>query len=1013
MICLLVGALCALSGRSQAVLSGILNQYTAVESIDACRHGVIVSSATGFQVGGQVILIQMQGATISTDNSSAFGDITSLASAGLYEQLVIRSIEGNLITFEHELLNTYQLSGGVQLVSMPVFEEAVVRGEVQAKPWDGVTGGVIALDVRGTLNLEANIDASGAGFRGGQANIQADSECNLFTSIRDYSRPLGNWRTGAKGEGIAPWVSGAEAGRGAQANGGGGGNDHNSGGGGGANVATGGRGGRNAEPSLGGCKGNFPGEGGKAITADTARLFMGGGGGAGDENNDVGTSGGAGGGIIILSVGQLMGNDFALRANGANAENTSGDGAGGGGAGGTIVVQGGVLTGNLFIEAKGGKGGDIDNRGQDRCHGPGGGGGGGRYLGPAGWNPVEDLSGGGAGVSFNSSAGGCGASDNLALPGEAGLQQNKSRLQKSETPVIAPEIVNIPASQSVCGGAALSLPVEVQGENLQFQWQMLTGNEYANLGEGTPYSGVFTSTLQINPVPADVLQRVYRLQVTTGCGDLFRSGPIDVTVDALPVADFSLVQNEFTIELTNLSGGADRYAWYFGDGSNSAEVDPIHTFQGNGDYEVILVAGNDCGMDTSRQVLTIEVGMAPSAAFSFSSLRGCGPLEVQFTNQSQGDYTEVLWRFMGGEPDMSTEENPVVTFTESGVYNFALYVGGPLGQDLLVREETIEVIGTPAADFDYSIEDRTVTFQNNSVGGGNFLWIFGDGGESDRASPAHTYPDLGSYEVTLITDNECGRDTLQKTLTIGQAPQALYTFKPTGGCAPARITFSNLSSGDFTSMEWSFPGGNPAFSNEFSPQITYFEPGVYSFSLSVDGPLGGDFIEVEDAVEILAVPEPSFAYETRGDTIFLQNNSTDARSYLWNFGDGMTSRDENPVHVYGEGGTFNVTLNASNAYCGKSTSEPVRVILTNTEEALRAAGISIYPNPVTNEMNIEARNPHVFPLKLVLVNSLGQRLERWEIFNSQPVVLEKFPAGIYYLLMKSATGAWAAEIIKQ
>lgn len=1014
MICLLIGVLYSLAGLSQDSLSGIMNRYTAVTAIDTCRNGVTVASSNGFRAGEQVIVIQMQGAVINTDNSADFGNVTALGSAGLYEKVIISSVDGDFITFERKLRNVYDVSGAVQLVTMPVYIDANVREDLQARPWDGATGGVIALDVRGTLTMEANIDAGAAGFRGGQANIQADSDCNLTTRIRDYRLALGSWRGAAKGEGIAPWTGGAEAGRGPQANGGGGGNDHNAGGGGGANATAGGRGGRNDEPSFGGCKGNFPGEGGKAITADTARLFLGGGGGAGDENNEAATSGGIGGGIIILAVDRLVGNGFSLRANGADGENTGGDGAGGGGAGGSILVLGGVLTDNLLIEARGGKGGDIDNRGQNRCHGPGGGGSGGRYLGPADWSPAVDLTGGAAGVSFNSSAGGCGASENQASSGEEGIRQVKNGLPEGDRPVEQLEIVSVPGPQAPCEGDGLSLPVEVRGQDLQFQWQVLTGSDYTDLSEESPYAGVSTPALEIDPVPGDFPQRSFRLQITSACGEVLRSDPVDVAAAVpLPAAAFSILQEEFAVGLTNESSRAEEYSWSFGDGAVSDEVNPNHTYEAGGDYEITLIARNGCGADTARQALAIEVGMAPAAAFSFSPLRGCGPLEVQFTNETQGDYTEVLWRFMGGEPDMSTEENPVVTFAESGAYNFALFVSGPLGQDLLVREETIEVIGPPAADFGYSTEDRTVTFQNNSVGGGNFLWNFGDGDESDRASPAHTYPDLGSYEVTLITDNECGADTLRQTLTIGQAPQALYTFKPTGGCAPARITFSNLSSGDFTSMEWSFPGGNPAFSTEFSPQVTYFEPGVYSFSLSVDGPLGGDVIEVENAVEILAIPEPSFTFEVEGDTVFLQNNSADARSYLWNFGDGMTSRDENPVHVYGEGGTFNITLNASNAYCGKSTSQPVQVIITNTEEALRAAGISIYPNPVTHEMNIEARDRGLFPLKLELVNSLGQRLDQWEIFYDRSLSVEGLPPGVYYLRIGSATGNWTAEILKR
>lgn len=1003
------------SAFTQSSISGIINQYAAVQSIDECRNGVIVDNSFGFSVGGFAILIQMQGASIKADNSEDFGDVLDLGSAGLYEQVAIRSVEGNLITFENELLHTYDLNGALQLVSMPVFDQAVVEQDLRAKAWDGATGGVLALKVLDTLRLNADIDVSGLGFRGGGANNQPASNCNFLTNSNDYWYPLNDWRGAEKGEGLAVWTPGREAGRGPQANGGGGGNDHNTGGGGGANTSSGGRGGKNAEPSTFGCDGDFPGDGGKAIEADTSRLFLGGGGGAGDENNDVATAGGNGGGIIILSARFILSNDFAFRANGVDALSTTGDGGGGGGGGGSILLESEQSLDDVFVEARGGDGGNVDNRNGDRCHGGGGGGSGGRYLEAISFGSVMiDLNGGAAGQSMNSSSNRCGDADNLAQGGQSGESGQKIILPQSNTPFVALEILSQPiAFIEGCENEYLEIPVMIRGNGLRFQWQIMADNIFSALSENEPYSGVNSNQLNISALPVDFDEQEYRLQIETACGDLLFSDPFTLFVD--PAADAEFVystDSAGTVTFVNQSRDADEYLWLFGDGMSSEEEDPVHSFPGDGDYNVLLIAKNDCGADTLSQTINISLRQAPQAFFTFDALGDCAPLQIQFTNESLGDFTEILWRFPGGEPEESAENNPLVTYTESGLYTFTLIISGALGQDSIVLGQQFELRNPPIADFSFSSNERTVRFQNNTLGADSYRWLFGDGSEDSSENPVHVYPEFGDYEATLIAENECGKDTSVLNLMLGVAPVALFSFEPAGGCVPVQIRFSNRSTGVYDRFQWEFPGGDPAISSDSTPVIVYRDTGVYSFKLRVEGSLGVDQIEGIDLIEILPVPEPAFTFEVIGDTVFLQNNSTDAQSYRWNFGDGNTSREENPVYVYGRSGAFNITLNAANAYCAKSTSRQVSVLFTDTEERLKQAGIYIYPNPFLESFYVKARDADLFPLKLVLLNSMGQTLEELLLESSGEVFLERYPAGVYYLLLESEKGRWASRRLK-
>jgi hypothetical protein len=399
------------------VIGGIVNQYTDVTIVGPCANKVTVSNATGFVTGQSVILIQMQGATMDETNTAGFGSVINPNAAGLWEKAVIHSVVGNVITFNRNLLNNYAVGGNVQLVSLPVYSDAIVSTTLTGDAWNGSTGGVIALEVSGTLTLQANIDASGIGFRGGSDLQVCTTSCNVFHSATAQYYSAGDWRAAYKGEGISAIIAGKELGKGRQTNGGGGANLAANGGGGGSNYAVGGSGGANNEPGAFNCQGNNQnGLGGLALGyADRLHLFSGGGGGAGHGDNGTGTGcpgdgdsgeGGNGGGIVILLVNTIDGNGNSILSLGGDGDDSQGDGAGGGGGGGVIFINATNFSGNLSLDVSGGDGGSSNNVNSNRCFGTGGGGGAGVVLTNAALpgNVAVTANGGQRGFILNSSA---------------------------------------------------------------------------------------------------------------------------------------------------------------------------------------------------------------------------------------------------------------------------------------------------------------------------------------------------------------------------------------------------------------------------------------------------------------------------------------------------------------------------------------------------------------------------------------------------------------------------------
>jgi len=419
----IVGAGLTVHAQTTAI-SGVINQYVQVTNVIPCDSTVAVGNPSSFQPGDRVLLMQMKGAVITTDNTSSFGQITDIASAGNAEFLTIKAVVNEYIIFTTRMANYYDTDiGFVQLIRVPVYNNARVVGPLQAPEWNGTVGGVIAFEVSGWVSIEVNVSADGLGFRGGRVSLPIDA-----CSTTDYVLNWNFGKAGEKGEGIGSMRANYPiAGRGPMATGGGGGNGTNSGGAGGSNGGAGGSGGNSVNHCSIKDVGGRPGIS-AAQYARMGRLFLGGGGGGGHQNDLVGTSGAHGGGMIIIRASELRGNNLTISADGLSVgdapppgpgKNEGMDGAGGGGAGGTVVLDVDVVSSPINIRVRGGNGGNIKHL--YNAHGPGGGGSGGVVVLKTALNNVNiDVSGGVSGTHVNSSNEAYGQS-NGASDGQDGI----------------------------------------------------------------------------------------------------------------------------------------------------------------------------------------------------------------------------------------------------------------------------------------------------------------------------------------------------------------------------------------------------------------------------------------------------------------------------------------------------------------------------------------------------------------------------------------------------------------
>jgi len=244
-----------------------------------------------------------------------------------------------------------------------------------------------------------------------------------------------------------------------------------------------------------------------------------------------------------------------------------------------------------------------------------------------------------------------------------------------------------------------------------------------------------------------------------------------------------------------------------------------------------------------------------------------------------------------------------------------LHLSVPIGGDTVLDG----VLPAPAPDFSASPRSGTaplsVAFSDLSTGAITaWAWDFGDGATSGLENPAHVYAANGSYAVALTLSGPGGPATKRELgyVVVGDAPPTVaFTGTPTSGVAPLTVSFTNQSSGNVTGHAWTF--GDGASSSLASPAHTYLAPGTYTVSLTESGTGSSTLTKVDYIVVLPPAPVAEFtATPRRGRSLLpvaFQDLSTGAAtSWSWDFGDGTSSNQRNPTHVYRSGGIYTVTL---------------------------------------------------------------------------------------------------------
>lgn len=330
----------------------------------------------------------------------------------------------------------------------------------------------------------------------------------------------------------------------------------------------------------------------------------------------------------------------------------------------------------------------------------------------------------------------------------------------------------------------------------------------------------------------------------------------------------------------------------------------------------------------------IDSLVTPAANFSFYS--NATFIDAEYYKQSycnnlivylygKGIQTIHIYIPTHGQPDSVTMEGMFINFnydrsTKILRFNISSF-----------KTEIIEVVVSwkpPLASFTYSPQEPTtqdiVNFHDTSyeLNGSiiSWYWDYGDGHTSTHKDPTHIYSDKGYYMVTLtVTDDDGNSNSTTNTVRVfNLAPSANFTFSPSSPKVGIDIQFTDKSTdpeGKTLEYLWDFREGfNSTHKN---PTHRFTSSGSKYVELTVK-----DDEDTEDSItkSITIVPNvppiADFSYSPENQKInhdvHFTDESLDSDGYIvewfWDFGDGITSTQENPIHQFKEGGKYSVRL---------------------------------------------------------------------------------------------------------
>ena len=459
--------------------------------------------------------------------------------------------------------------------------------------------------------------------------------------------------------------------------------------------------------------------------------------------------------------------------------------------------------------------------------------------------------------------------------------------------------------------------------------------------EANPQPALIQTLTNLTNAPAIVTYTVTPYSGENGncVGTPFKVA-VTVNPDAKAILNFNTNYGcqPYALQMVNGSpaSASSAFNWYVNDNFiGTGSPFPGYTIAATNDSVTVkMVALSKFGCKQDSVVQKFYTRPQPQAIFTKNRDTICGPASITITNTSPF-YTGMNYRWDFGDGQTSTQYQPgsvvfqpAVSFGDTS-YTIKLSVFNAC--DTVEYTQKIVVRSKPNAAFtsnrSFGCSPLKVVFTNTSSGLGNtYVWDFGDQVQvpataKDTISHIYSTGSIGTFNVRLIANNHCGYDTAVFPLIV-RPNQIRLDFDIDGnqkrGCASHTIRIINKSTGA-TSYKWDMGDGTILFTTPANDTLnyTYTTPGVYPVYLFASNGCSDTSAFISD-IEVFGKPSAAFTADKYnaciGDSIQFSNQSVNASSYLWNFGNNATSATISPKYAYVGPGTYQVALVAYKNY---------------------------------------------------------------------------------------------------
>lgn len=410
------------------------------------------------------------------------------------------------------------------------------------------------------------------------------------------------------------------------------------------------------------------------------------------------------------------------------------------------------------------------------------------------------------------------------------------------------------------------------------------------------------------------------------------------------------------------------------------------------------------GQTEDYGVIILEFTGGPTADFTVNTTSTCNGT-VNFSDLSYGLPNSWNWNF--GDGTSSIQQNPSHTYTSPGIFTITLIVTNQNGADTIIKTNYISYNEGPQTT------NCTSTTINYCCGMGIYSVQFNTI-NNNTSDGIDGYKDYSCQTQTTLAANQSYNITITTGIDYDENIRVWIDFNNNGGLNNNNeLVFSSDNVYTYHSGNIFIPSSavtNTPLRMRISADYGGTTPPLPCQNLQ--------YGQAEDyaviIVNISSAPVANFTVDSpntcSGTVIFTDQSSNTPTSWLWDFGDGITSNLKNPQHTYINNGTYTVSLTATNPMGNNTKTKTNYITKSNSfcpvgkeEFAIRDLELRIYPNP--NGGKFKIHNSKFIIYKMEIYNMLGERIlntclpdrqAQYSIPNTQ-IDISNQPDGIYFL----------------